>query len=105
MCVAVARLPDMNRMSDVKAYTRQMAPKEIYDQIEECGDAGWMLQQGRLLEVVQKEKEREKKEKACAACGKDDPVSRCSLCKHTRYCSVDCQRAHWKVHKQDCVTI
>ena len=27
----------------------------------------------------------------------------CVVCRHVKYCSKDCQRAHWKSgHKQDC---
>jgi len=45
---------------------------------------------------------------ACAACGEIEdltksPLRRCAGCKITRYCSVECQRKHWrKRHKKDC---
>ena len=26
----------------------------------------------------------------------------CIKCKQTQYCSKDCQRSHWKIHRQDC---
>lgn len=26
----------------------------------------------------------------------------CSGCRRVKYCNVDCQRAHWKIHKHDC---
>ena len=39
----------------------------------------------------------------CGNCGKElDTIKRCSRCKKTKYCSKECQRAHWKVHKQKC---
>ena len=46
---------------------------------------------------------------ACAACGKADPgvkLKKCGQCGKVSYCSVDCQRQHWKVggHKQACST-
>lgn len=39
----------------------------------------------------------------CETCGKPNPPKRCSRCHLTFYCSVDCQRQHWRVeHKGDC---
>lgn len=37
----------------------------------------------------------------CRSCGKDGGLT-CSRCKRARYCSKECQRADWKVHKKDC---
>ena len=37
----------------------------------------------------------------CKDC-KDLPTKHGSGCSSTYYCSRDCQREHWKVHKQDC---
>ena len=43
------------------------------------------------------------KHNACALCGKSDGnVSKCARCKETTYCSAECQRADWKVHKKVC---
>ena len=39
---------------------------------------------------------------ACAACGSADATLRCSACKAARYCSKECQKAHWKGHKAVC---
>jgi len=41
----------------------------------------------------------------CDACGENNPAMRCSNCKMTYYCSVDCQRAHWNEHKPDCRSV
>ncbi len=37
----------------------------------------------------------------CASCGR---LARtfCSSCKHVFYCRRECQRGHWKDHKEDC---
>lgn len=42
--------------------------------------------------------------KACSACGLcgAPAFDRCSACQEQRYCSQDCQRTHWKVHKIEC---
>jgi len=43
-------------------------------------------------------------QKACAECGilSEDNV-KCSACKSVHYCSRDCQRKHWTIHKPDCL--
>lgn len=38
----------------------------------------------------------------CGNCGKENATKRCSRCNRIHYCSVDCQKAHWKVHKKIC---
>lgn len=44
--------------------------------------------------------------KKCAGCdtAETSPASfkLCAKCKNVKYCSRDCQRAHWKVHKFEC---
>ena len=39
--------------------------------------------------------------KACPGCGRVASKS-CSACRSVRYCSVQCQRAHWNEHKAAC---
>ena len=43
---------------------------------------------------------------SCAVCRKegtkDKPMKHCSKCKITKYCSRECQSAHWKYHKVVC---
>lgn len=44
-----------------------------------------------------------REEKTCHGCGlKSENASACSVCQNTYYCSRDCQRLHWKVHKKYC---
>ena len=43
----------------------------------------------------------------CLVCGEnldcaDVVLSRCGNCNQAQYCSVGCQRAHWKFHKKHC---
>lgn len=43
--------------------------------------------------------------KSCAECGlvSDEDCSKCNACKTVAYCSADCQRKHWPIHKPDCL--
>lgn len=39
----------------------------------------------------------------CYVCGKQDHLLRCTACAKRKYCSRDCQRAHWRAgHKEEC---
>ena len=41
----------------------------------------------------------------CAHCGKEveiEAILVCSRCKGTNYCSKDCQRGNWTLHKNGC---
>lgn len=51
-------------------------------------------------------KKKDKKEEiaqlgSCETCGKDTTIA-CGRCKTTFYCSRDCQKDNWKVHKKTC---
>jgi hypothetical protein len=37
----------------------------------------------------------------CVVCGKETK-NRCTACDLVRYCSKECQKQHWPVHKQTC---
>ncbi|KAJ7126449.1 hypothetical protein C8R43DRAFT_707609 [Mycena crocata] len=40
----------------------------------------------------------------CYTCDEPgNPLRTCSKCKIARYCSSQCQKAHWKVHKETCM--
>lgn len=40
--------------------------------------------------------------KSCNKCGKMINLKLCSRCRSVFYCSVDCQRSDWKLHKKNC---
>lgn len=40
--------------------------------------------------------------KTCGGCGSSSAKKRCANCHTQFYCSVDCQRVHWKTHKTSC---
>ena len=40
---------------------------------------------------------------SCAGCGKiGNDFKQCSACKVVKYCSVACQKNHWRTHKKVC---
>lgn len=39
---------------------------------------------------------------ACGKCGKGGKNKQCARCHKVAYCSRECQRLHWKVHKSSC---
>ncbi|KAJ3484461.1 hypothetical protein NLI96_g5628 [Meripilus lineatus] len=42
-------------------------------------------------------------EKKCNSCGKEGvSLKQCGKCHSARYCSVECQRSHWRTHKKTC---
>ena len=49
------------------------------------------------------------KERACANCGKvaqkGSTFRKCAQCKAFAYCGIDCQKAHWKIHKKESVVL
>lgn len=40
--------------------------------------------------------------KVCGNCGESDNLMTCNKCRLIRYCSPECQRANWKLHKKTC---
>lgn len=42
--------------------------------------------------------------KSCALCAQGDCTKKCGRCKQVYYCSVKCQKKHWKIHKHSCKT-
>lgn len=41
----------------------------------------------------------------CANCSKNKAVTelhKCALCLSSLYCDRECQKAHWKIHKEEC---
>ncbi|KAL0052246.1 hypothetical protein WJX82_010627 [Trebouxia sp. C0006] len=58
--------------------------------------AGMHQQQGTHAEAAQQFSHE------CGQCGKTGAARRCSKCRLVIYCSSECQKAHWAVHKKEC---
>jgi threonine dehydratase len=47
-----------------------------------------------------------KKLRCCAQCNVTaTKMKKCGNCMTTRYCSIECQRTHWEIHKLYCVPV
>ena len=56
-----------------------------------------------------REEDKYNKETQCASCGVEErngggELLQCAKCKQRKYCSTECQKAHWKYHKLVCKT-
>jgi hypothetical protein len=55
------------------------------------------------FDAWQKTRGVNQKEKSCESCKKiSENLKRCSRCRTVVYCSVECQRGHWALHKTAC---
>lgn len=41
-------------------------------------------------------------EKKCCMCGSEEETKRCGTCHNVFYCSDECQKKNWKIHKKTC---
>lgn len=60
--------------------------------------------------VIKELRDRHKNPDACGGCGakqvKDgEALLQCGRCNDRKYCGIDCQKGHWKVHKKVCEPI
>jgi hypothetical protein len=69
-----------------------------------CGDSVCVE---KMNQAFKQAWDNSKPDGCCAACLKTEsekgtPLLRCSRCKTTHYCSLQCQRTHWPTHKKAC---
>jgi len=57
----------------------------------------------KLKEILVEMNRKHKTVKFCCSCfKKSKKMKRCSVCKMAFYCSVECQKRDWKLHKNNC---
>jgi predicted Zn-ribbon and HTH transcriptional regulator len=84
----------------VRTYAILQGRENRYDKYDEC-----LL---KILELQQRHGDRAVVDaEVCGFCGESPERaamkrSRCGACKAVMYCSVGCQKAHWKLHKHQC---
>ncbi|AGE50876.1 histone-lysine N-methyltransferase / SET domain containing protein [Paramecium bursaria Chlorella virus CVB-1] len=86
-------------MSDIMYQT--FRPKKYFDMAD--GDKVVLIDKTNPHNVAIDNLEI-KKNMVCYAegCSNTENLKRCSVCRNVRYCSAECQKAHWKCHKQCC---
>jgi hypothetical protein len=57
--------------------------------------------------IIKNLRDKHNKPNVCAGCGTNatkggESLLVCSRCKDRKYCSLECQKLHWKVHKKLC---
>jgi len=73
---------------------RKQLSTEVVSSAENAWAGGWFKFSALVLSC-------ESVVRTCPPCGK--PASKmCSSCKEVTYCSGECQKAHWKLHKAAC---
>jgi hypothetical protein len=81
---------------------------EMQDVIKECKKSFDILQAagmitGSFMEDIKTVTDYQLKEKKCCAC--HIPIKKvliCSRCMCAKYCSKECQKSNWKMHKPNC---
>ncbi|KAF2875805.1 hypothetical protein BDV95DRAFT_626225 [Massariosphaeria phaeospora] len=61
-------------------------------------------------DVIKELRDQRNNPDACGGCGQkpdkaDMKLLLCSRCKGRKYCGVECQKSHWKVHKKVCDSV
>lgn len=69
---------------------------------EKCRNAPQdLLNLKTIVEALPESNDTVRPTDACSNCGKKS-IKKCSQCNVSRYCSRECQRSHWPVHRQAC---
>lgn len=72
-----------------------------------CSDCAEHVGPNPNMSAEEKEQQRKQEQEQCAFCQESPAraaitLSRCARCKEVLYCSVGCQKAHWRLHKLKC---
>jgi hypothetical protein len=66
--------------------------------------SGHLRSTGQLTEQIRKDAAEKYKDTLCHACQYPGPWRMCARCKAVHYCSTECQRQDWSIHKETCKT-
>lgn len=93
--------PSIEKVKEKVGQIRAAAVGNIAYVATHCSDEEIRAMYAQLYQIIQ---DYYLKEAApCAQCRKRVPVMmQCSKCKMVQYCSVACQKSHWKNHKLVC---
>jgi hypothetical protein len=80
-------------------------PRETEYSIAELRKEAESLRESIQTQIKTSEPERLKVCEICARTAEEvgkEKLHICGKCRNVRYCSVECQRAHWPIHKPVC---
>jgi len=81
---------EIGRSSQIVAILAEDAPQPSRDKLAAAGLTDWA------------KSNREHPKYSCAQCKVGNIKLKCVRCRLARYCSEDCQKAHWPIHKELC---
>ena len=72
---------------------------------KECQKEDWKRHKQSCSFLQKNSQELTNSKMFCSACKSSDNLSKCGGCKVMHYCSKECQRSDWKIHKSFCKEI
>lgn len=105
---SIVDIDDSSKKEKVTVTSSEQS-KVVSEEAKKTGQTEHSEKEGLLLGGPSSSTERRQQQgpssssRCCAYCGGvGEKLLRCKRCKQAFYCNANCQRSHWKVHKQQC---
>ena len=98
----LGQLAQQNLSKDTNLLEKARVRRQALSWFEKSA-SGSNLLSSESQQAIQSIKEQKKALSICASCAKEDANKICGGCNSVRYCSLECQKKHWrKTHKSEC---